>query len=161
MPRCSLLLDLHACAGRSESRLAKHATSLMSPLAKVQSKCSRREPGVAAGQGYSVIRQLLSLQMLQSLSVWRKGVGPVAVTSIDVGRRGEQAVAPPRAGKVMRRKMRNRGVDEESAVRAHGAGVSVSELARGLWGMTNTKDGEVCLCRACCVGLWCCHSRCR
>lgn len=44
--------------------------------------------------------------------------------------------------------MRNRGVVQRSAVRAHGAGVSVSELAQSLWQMTNTKDGE--------VGPWSC-----
>lgn len=32
---------------------------------------------------------------------------------------------------------------EESAARAHGAGVSISELAQSLWQMTNTKAGEV------------------
>jgi hypothetical protein len=34
VPRCSLLLDLHVCAGRSESKLAKHTTSTVSPVAQ-------------------------------------------------------------------------------------------------------------------------------
>jgi len=81
----------------------------------------------------------------------QKGAGIVVVTSMDGGRIcvvgkhvlvGGEGDAQGRCGT---------GVVEKSAARAHGAGVSVSELAQSLWQMTNTKAGEVVL-RSCGVG---------
>jgi len=85
MARGSLLLDLHFCAGRSESDLPSHTTPPMSPLAQFLAKVSEAIDESCSGTKLSHGADCDLFYRVQRLLVLREIAEGVVVAPTDGG----------------------------------------------------------------------------